>query len=195
VARAATPAVHVGGPRATSDATNSICKNVSTSSVSSIVGYTVPAFTQASISFVVDKAMGLSATATNCTSTLLTLRNMFSSKVVSLGYETFSKPVTLSLLEEAMAQEQQKLAAQEKVRNFKISCAKYSGLGVTAVFCKWSMSLNMPVTVTMPKGMSTKLAYEGIGTVQGAKSYEAAVSNNTLPESKLGALARLAMRL
>jgi hypothetical protein len=49
--------------------------------------------------------------------------------------------------------------------------------------------------VTLPKGFSRNLAYEGIATLQGTKSYEAAVNNDTLSEAKLGELARLAVRL
>jgi hypothetical protein len=145
--------------------------------------------TQTTIEFVVDKALGLSATATNCSFIGVPATvTMSSSKVVSLGYVVFTRSVTPSLLEAAVTAEQKKVASEAKATNFKVSYSKYKGLGVTAVFYEWSASMPMPTGVM-------KLAYEGIATLQGAKSYEAAINNNTLSKAKVGSLARLAMKL
>jgi hypothetical protein len=184
--------------RATPDATISICSKVSASSVSRIVGYTVPAPTTDTLTFVVDKALGLSATSTSCLFSVLPSATNFSPKMVSLDYEVFNKPVTLTTLKTAAEEEQKQVASKEKANNFKVTWSSYSGLGVPAVYYKWTASFHLPSLpsgVTLPKGISTNLAYQGIAALEGTKAYEAAVNNVTLSESKVGELARLALKL
>src|ERR1700677_2196391 len=64
------------------------CGNISASSVSGIVGYTVPAATADTDSYPVDQALNISATATDCSyETLPSAADPYGSKVVSLSYE------------------------------------------------------------------------------------------------------------
>ncbi len=195
------PSSSPGRPRqavpGTLDAASSICNKVSPSSVSSIVGYTVPAPTLTPSTFVVDKALGISATSTNSSFTVFPTTTSPSSRVVVLGYEVFTKPVTEASLKAAAAAQNEKVVSEEKASHFKVSYSAYSGLGVTAIYYKWTAwpHIALPKGVTLPKSFSTNLAYEGIATLQGTKSYEAAVNNHTLSEAKLGELARLAVRL
>jgi hypothetical protein len=171
---------------------------VSASSVSSIVGYTVPAPTSATDSYEVDKALNISATATDCSYDVLpSAADPLGSKVVSLSYEVFNKPVTEALLKAAEASQQAKLASEEKAAHFKVKYSSYSGLGVTAIFFTMTAQFNfgLPKGVPLPKGMSSTFALEGIATLNGTISFGAAVNNVTLPESKLASLVRLAMKI
>jgi hypothetical protein len=174
------------------------CGRVSASSVSGIVGYTVPAATAATDSYPVDKALSISATATDCSfDTMPTQADPYGAKVVSLSYEVFSKPVTEALLKEAEAAEQANETKAEKATHFKAKYSSYSGLGVTAIYFTITSQLNLglPKGVPLPKGMSTSFDLEGIATLNGTISYGAAVNNLTLPESKLADLVRLAMKI
>jgi hypothetical protein len=193
-AQAATPS------RDAAAAAGSICSKVSSSAVSSIVGFTVPAPTEITSTYVVDKALNISATSMNCGFTVAaTSANPFASKTVYLDSEVFSKPVTEATLKALEATEQEKVAAAEKAADFKVSYSDYSGLGVTAIYYKITANIALPKGVTLPKGFTLPkglgFAFSGIATLQGKQSYAAAVNNDTISESKLAALARLAMKL
>jgi hypothetical protein len=180
-----------------------VCSKVSASEVSSIVGYTVPAPTEYTNTYVVDKKLNISATSTSCGFTVAaTLDNPLASKTVYLDSEVFNKAVSEATLKAAETSEQEKVAREEKINHFKVSFSDYSGLGVTAVYYKITASLNIPgipVGVTLPKGMTLPkvfaFAYSGIATLQGKQSYAASVNNGTISQSKLAALVRLAMKL
>lgn len=193
----ALPGVAQAAGRSTPDATTltSICTKVSPSSVSSIVGYTVPAGRQNVNTFVVDKSIGFSATATSCLFSVLPSAANFTPKMVILNYEVFTKSVTLTTLKTIAENEQKQIASEEKANNFKVTWSTYSGLGVTAIYYKWTASFHLPPGVPLPKGMSTSMAYEGIAALEGTKAYEAAVNNLTLAQSKLAGLVRLTMKL
>jgi hypothetical protein len=174
------------------------CGNISASSVSGIVGYTVPAATADTDSYPVDQALNISATATDCSyETLPSAADPYGSKVVSLSYEVFNKTVTEAILKEAEAAEQAKESSVEKATHFKSKYSSYSGLGVTAIYFTITSQLNLglPKGVPMPKGMNTSFDLEGIATLNGKVSFGAAVNNLTLPESKLADLVRLAMKI
>jgi len=171
---------------------------VSAPSVSGIVGYTVPAPTLATDSYPVDPALKISATATDCSyDTFPSAADPFGSKIVSLSYEVFNKPVTEKILKEAEAAEQAKESKAEKATNFKAKYSSYSGLGVTAIYFTITsqLDLGLPKGVPLPKGMNTSFDLEGIATLKGKISFAAAVNNLTLPESKLADLVRLAMKI
>jgi hypothetical protein len=170
----------------------------SASSVSGVVGYTVPAPTVASDSYPVDAALNISATATDCSyDTLPSAADPFGSKSVSLSYEVFNKPVTEAILKQAEAAAEAKESSAEKATHFKAKYSSYSGLGVTAIYFTITSQLNLglPKGVPMPKGMNTSFDLEGIATLNGKISFAAAVNNLTLPESKLADLVRLAMKI
>ena len=198
----AAPLLHAGRPAAVSFSTSSICNKVSPSAVSRIVGYTVPAPTEYTSTYVVDKALNLSATSTDCGFTVTgSITSPFSTKTVYLDSEVFTKSVTLATLKKVEAAEQEKVASQEKASHFKVSYSDYSGLGVTAVYYKITATIGLPTGVTLPKGVSLpkgfslSFAYSGIATLEGKQSYAASVNNGTIPESKLAALVGLAMKL
>jgi hypothetical protein len=174
------------------------CANVSASAVSAIVGYSAPAPTAPlSDTLVVDKALNLTATVTDCSFTSAITPTNFSPKSVVLSYEVFNKPVSLALLKTIEASEQEKLAAQEKATDFTATEVPYSGLGVTAFYFTITakLDLGLPKGIPMPKGVPTSLAYEGISTLQGTKSFGSAVNNTTLAKGKLADLTRLAMKI
>jgi hypothetical protein len=174
------------------------CGNVSASSVSGIVGYTVPAPTSSTDSYPVDAALNISATATDCSyDTVPTTADPFGSKSVSLSYEVFNKPVTEAILKQAEAAAEAKESKAEKATHFKAKYSSYSGLGVTAIYFTITSQLNfgLPKGVPIPKGMNTSFDLEGIATLNGKISFAAAVNNLTLPESKLANLVRLAMKI
>jgi hypothetical protein len=129
-AQAAAPAGHARQFQATPDAASSICNKVSPSSVSSIVGYTVPAPTLTPSTSVVDKALGISATSTNCSFTVFPTTTSPSSRVVVLGYEVFTKPVTEATLKAAAAAQNEKVVSEEKASHFKVSYSAYEGSGL-----------------------------------------------------------------
>jgi hypothetical protein len=190
---AAASAVH---PNKVSVTPSKTCGGVSTSAVSAIAGYTVPAPTAATESYTVDKTLDISATATDCSfETMPTAADPYAVKVLSLSYEVFNKPVTMALLKEAEAAEQAKESAAEKATHFKSTYASYSGLGVTAIYFTVTSQMSMPKGVPLPKGMSTSFDLEGIATLNGKISFGAAVNNLTLSKSKLADLVRLAMKI
>ena len=171
--------------------------HVSTAAVSAIVGFTLPAPTASGETYAVDKAIGLQATATDCSYSTPISATDYSPKEVNLSSEVFNKPVSLALLRTIAAQEQKTLASKEKASGFKETFSTYSGLGVTAIFFTVTAKLNfhLPTGVTLPKSIPTTLAFEGIATLQGTISYGASVNNTSLPQSKLADLVRLAMKL
>ena len=172
------------------------CGKVSASSVSGIVGYTVPAPTVATDSYPVDAALNISATATDCSfDTLPSAADPYGAKVVSLSSEVFNKPVTEAILKQAEEAAQAKESSAEKANHFKAKYTSYTGLGVTAIYFTITSQLSMPKGVPVPKGMSTSFDLEGIATINGKISFGAGVNNLTLPESKLADLVRLAMKI
>jgi hypothetical protein len=180
-----------------------LCSRVSPSAVSSIVGFTVPAGTANTFSFTIDPKLNLKETSTSCTFLVAgTATDPFGSKNVSLTSEVFNQPVTLAILKQAEAAEQEKYAAQEKASHFKVNYQNYSGLGVTAVYYTITASFNipgLPKGTTLPKGFSLPkgfgFAFSGIATLNKTQSYSAGVNNTTIAQSKLAALVGLAMKL
>jgi hypothetical protein len=188
-----------GPPKPISD----LCTKVSPSAVSSIVGFTVPAGTANSFSYTIDPKLGLKETSMSCTFSVPgTAADPFGSKNVSLTSEVFNQPVTVALLKQVEAAEQEKYAAQEKASHFKVSYQNYTGLGVTAIYYTITASFNipgLPKGTTLPKGFSLPkgfgFAYSGIATLNGTQSYSAAVNNTTIAQSSLATLVGLAMKL
>lgn len=180
-----------------------LCSRVSPSAVSSIVGFTVPAGTANTFSYTVDPKLNLKETSMSCTFDVVgTAANPFGSKNVTLTSGVFNQPVTLALLKQAEAAEQEKYAAQEKASHFKVSYQNYTGLGVTAIYYTITASFNipgLPKGATLPKGFSLPkgfgIAFSGIATLNKTQSYSAAINNTTLAPSKLAALISLAMKL
>jgi hypothetical protein len=198
-AAAAAPVANAGQSRVTPELApaRSICSKVSSSSVSRIVGFTVPASSGGTSTFVIDKALKLSATSTICTFVVLpTGESPFGARLVTIGSVAFSKKVTEATLKSVAAAQQEKLAIVEKASHFKVKYSNYSGLGVTAIYFRLTASMGaLPGGITLPKGMAPSFAFEGIDTLQGTSSFQAGVNNTTLSESSVAALVRLAMRL
>ena len=150
---------------------------MSASSVSGIVGYTVPAPTVATDSYPVDAALNISATATDCSFDTLPSAADHGAKVVSLSYEVFNKPVTEAILKQAEEAAQAKESSAEKANHFKAKYTSYTGLGVTTMYFTITSQLSMPKGVPVPKGMSTSFDLEGIATINGKISFGAGVNN------------------
>jgi hypothetical protein len=152
--------------------TSSICNKVSAASVSSIIGYKVPAgvaFTQ-SIKPTKEN-YEISGTETICTYGAETSMATIV-KAVSLSFETISKPLTPSEM-------QQSLAKASKLAKFKFST--YSGLGVPAFYFSLSES---------------GITGQGITAVLGSTTYVgASVESKSVSKSTIAALAKLAEKL
>jgi hypothetical protein len=125
--------------------------------------------------------------------------NPLGSKLVTLDYQVFNKAVSVATLKAVATAEAEKHAAQMKQVHAKVTYSNYSGLGVTAIYYTVTASIGLPTGVTLPKGFTLPktlgFAESGIATLQGTKSYAASVNNDTLSQSSLAALVRLAMKL
>jgi hypothetical protein len=152
--------------------TSSICGKVSAASISSIIGYKVPPGTADTISIKPTKAnYEISGTETICTygagTSMATIV-----KDVSLSFETISKPLTTSEM-------QQSLVKASKIAKFKFSA--YSGLGVPAFY----FSLT-----------EAGITGQGItAVVSGTRYFGASVETKNVSKSELAALAKLAEKL
>jgi hypothetical protein len=175
-AQAATRSGTVSGRRAGASPptalASSICSKVSAASVSSIIGYKVPAATATTFAIKPTKAnYGISGTNTICTYGTATSMTALL-KDVSLTYEVISKPLTT-------AEMQQSLEKASKGAKFKFSA--YSGLGVP--------------------GFYFSLTEEGItgqgitGVANSTDFFGASVESKTVSKSTLAALAKLAEKL
>jgi hypothetical protein len=151
---------------------SSICGKVSAASVSSIIGRKVPPGTPYTLRIKPTKEnYGISGSETICTYGAETsMATML--KAVSLSFETISKPLTTSEM-------QQSIAKASKLAKFKFSA--YSGLGVPAFYFSLTES---------------GITGQGITGVLNGKSYfGASVETKNVSMSKLAALARLAEKL
>lgn len=151
---------------------SSICGKVSAASVSSIIGYKVPAATSYTRSIKPTKEnFEISGTETICTygaeTSMATIL-----KAVSLSYETISKSIT-------PAEMQQSLAKASTLAKFKFSA--YSGLGVPGFYFSLTES---------------GITGQGItGVVGGTTYFGASVESKNVSKSSLAALAKLAEKL
>lgn len=149
----------------------SVCSKVSAGSVSAIVGYTVPAATASTREIKAIPANGgVSAVVTTCTfgpqSSLAALL-----KDVTLETEVTSKPLTAAEVKQDLA--------KAATGSLKITVSSYSGLGVPALYFTESGS---------------GITGAGISGIAGTTIFGASVEQ-TLPMSKLAALAKLAKKL
>jgi hypothetical protein len=150
----------------------SICAKVSAASVSSIIGYKVPAPTPYTINVKPTKTnYEISGTETTCTygaeTSMATIL-----KAVTLSWETISKPIT-------PVEMQQSIAKVSKLAKFKFST--YSGLGVPAFYFSLSES---------------GITGQGISGVLGGTTYfGASVESKGVSKSTIAALAKLAEKL
>jgi hypothetical protein len=150
---------------------SSICATVSAASVSTIVGFAVPAPTTATRNLAATPAnYGISAVVTTCTfGAQATVADL--TKDVSLVFEVTSKPITTREIKQSLA----KTASA----SLKIAVTSYSGLGVPAVY-----------EITTGGGIRG----EGITALVGTKVFSANVFS-TLSMSKLASLVKLAEKL
>jgi hypothetical protein len=145
---------------------------VSAASVSSIIGYKVPAPTSYTRSIKPAKTnYEISGTETTCTygpeTSMATIV-----KAVTLSWETISKPIT-------PAEMQQSIAKVSTLAKFKFST--YSGLGVPAFYFSLSES---------------GITGQGITGVLGGTTYfGASVESKNVSKSTIAALAKLAEKL
>jgi hypothetical protein len=151
---------------------SSICNNVSAASISSIIGYKVPAGVGTTFNIKPTKAnYGISGTNTVCTyGTAASMAALL--KDVSLTYEVISKPITTAEME-------QSIKTAEKEAKFTFS--PYSGLGVPGFY----FSLT-----------AAGITGQGITGVQNSTHFfGASVESKTISKSSLAALAKLAEKL
>jgi hypothetical protein len=114
------PATAQASPR--SDAplavTAGICNKVSASTVSSILGYTVPAAKPLTDSNVFDKKLGISGSVTDCTYGAETsLKSL--QKVAFLSYEVISKPIALGTIKSDIKAAEKKVGTGFSVKTYK----------------------------------------------------------------------------
>jgi hypothetical protein len=152
---------------------SSICDKVSAASISSIIGYKVPAGTATVFKVKATKAnFGISGTNTICTyggaSTMAALL-----KDVSLTYEVVSKPVTTS--------EIQKELQEASKGSVKYTFTTYSGLGVPGFY------FSLTEAGITGQGIS--------GVENGTHYFGASVESKSISKSALAALAKLAEKL
>ena len=149
----------------------SICDRVSAASVSSIVGYPVPAAVIATrVLKATAESDGISGTDTTCTfGSQATIPALL--KDVTLEEETTSKPLTVQEVESSLS--------AHANSSLKITVTSYSGLGVPAVY------------FTETGG---GISGEGISGLVGTRSFGASVEQ-PLTRAKLAALAKLARNL
>ena len=151
---------------------SSICAKVSAASVSSIIGYKVPAGTSFTRSLKPTKEnYEITGTDTTCTYGVETSMATIL-KAVTLSFETISKPIT-------PAEMQQSLAKASKLAKFKFT--SYSGLGVPAFYFSLTES---------------GITGQGITGVLGTTTYfGASVESKNVSKATLAALAKLAEKL
>ena len=151
---------------------SSICGKVSAASVSSIIGYKVPAGVPYTRSIKPTKEnYEISGKETICTygaeTSMATIL-----KAVTLSFETLSKPLTPSEM-------QQSIAKASTLAKFKFST--YSGLGVPAFYFSLTES---------------GITGQGItGVLGGTNYFGASVESKKVSKSSLAALAKLAEKL
>jgi hypothetical protein len=152
--------------------TSSICDKVSAASVSSIVGYKVPAGMATTFN-IKPTAANYEISGTNTVCTYGTASSMSALlKDVSLTYEVTSKSIT-------SAEIQQSIKEATKGAHFKFSA--YSGLGVPGFY--FSLS-------------EAGITGQGITGVQnGTHFFGASVESKNISKSSLAALAKLAEKL
>jgi len=124
----------------------------------------------------------------------------FGSKNVSLTSEVFNHPVTLAILKQAEAAEQEKYASQEKASHFKVHYQNYTGLGNCRLLHDHGVVQHPgpPKGTTLPKGFSLpKLRLRLFGH-RHAEQYPELLGRGQQHHdrpSKLAALVSLAMKL
>jgi hypothetical protein len=152
--------------------TSSICNKVSAASVSSIIGYKVPAGTATTFAIKPTKAnYGISGTNTICTYGAATSMTALL-KDVSLTYEVTSKPLTTSEMQQSL---------KEASKEAKFTFSEYSGLGVPGFY--FSLS-------------EAGITGQGItGVENGTHYFGASVESKSVSKSTLAALAKLAEKL
>lgn len=151
---------------------SSICSKVSAASVSSIVGYTVPAGTAYTINVKPTTAnFETSAVDTTCTYGAQTSMAAIL-KSVTLSFEVLSKALTASQIQQSIA----KASASVKMK-----FTSYSGLGVPAFYFRLT---------------AAGITGQGIVAILNGTHYAGAtVETKNLSMSKLAALAKLAEKL
>jgi hypothetical protein len=158
--------------RAVTSRSSSICNSASASSVSSIIGYNVPAGKLDTLHIKATKLnYGTSAVDTICTYGAET--NMAGIlKAVTLTFEVLSKPLTAAEMQASIA----------KASSFvKFKFTPYSGLGVPGYY----FSLT-----------EAGITGQGItGVLSSTRYFGASVENKNVSKSKLAALAKLAEKL
>jgi hypothetical protein len=151
----------------------SVCSKVSAASVSSIIGYSVPAGTAYTINIKPTTAnFETSAVETTCTygaeTSIAALK-----KDVTLSFEVLSKPLTTSEIQQSIA--------KASSASLKLKFTSYSGLGVPAFY----FSLT-----------AAGITGQGITVVpSGTRYFGASVETKNLSMSKLAKLAKLAEQL
>jgi hypothetical protein len=151
---------------------SSICDKVSAASISSIIGYKVPAGTTSTFN-IKPTTTNYEISGTNTVCTYGTAGSMAALlKDVSLSYEVISKPLTTSEMQQSI-----KMATKEA--KFKFST--YSGLGVPGFY--FSLS-------------EAGITGQGITGVQnGTHFFGASVESKSISKAALAALAKLAEQL
>jgi hypothetical protein len=152
---------------------SSICSNVSAATISSIIGYKVPAGTATVFKVKATKAnFGISGVNTVCTYGGATSMAALL-KDVSLTYEVVSKPITT-------AEIQQEIKAESKGA-IKYTFVPYTGLGVPGFY------FSLTEAGITGQGIS--------GVENGTHYFGASVESKTVSKSTLATLAKLAEKL
>jgi hypothetical protein len=160
----------VAGASSAPKPSEGVCAKISTASVSSIVGYTLPTPSVDTLKLPATKKNDeISSVVTSCTyGSQLSLAAL--PKDVILDYSVTSKQLTAAELKKALAQAQQ----------IKMTLVPYHGLGITAYYYSFSES---------------GITIQGLSGFEGTKEYGAATYSKLTSKSQLASLVRLAEKL
>jgi hypothetical protein len=163
-------AAPVAGASSAPKSSEGICSKISTTSVSAIVGYKLPAPSFDTLSLPATKKNDeISSVVTSCTYGSQTSLAALPKDVI-IDYAVTSRPLTSAEIKKGLAQEQQ----------LKMTFLPYSGLGVKAYYYSFT---------------DAGITIQGLTGFEGTKDYGASTYSKLTSKSQLASLVRLAEKL
>ena len=163
-------AAPVAGASSAPKSSEGICSKISTTSVSAIVGYKLPAPSFDTLSLPATKKNDeISSVVTSCTYGSQTSLAALPKDVI-IDYAVTSRPLTSAEIKKGLAQEQQ----------LKMTFLPYNGLGVKAYYYSFT---------------DAGITIQGLTGFEGTKDYGASTYSKLTSKSQLASLVRLAEKL
>ena len=163
-------AAPVAGASSAPKSSEGICSKISTTSVSAIVGYKLPAPSFDTLSLPATKKNDeISSVVTSCTYGSQTSLAALPKDVI-IDYAVTSRPLTSAEIKKGLAQEQQ----------LKMTFLPYSGLGGKAYYYSFT---------------DAGITIQGLTGFEGTKDYGASTYSKLTSKSQLASLVRLAEKL